>query len=137
MARSSLLVLAACLAAALGFSPAGVPVRQMAVGAPAASSVVMTKCSGGGDGAPKGDKKRRGKVKSLIAKADSAESFKSLVLTPTTESILLKMNWKTRMSMQYPIKRRAAEFGVEVPASFASWQLRPRNTPPHKLTTSF
>ena len=54
MARSSLLVLAACLAAALGFSPAGVPVRQMAVGAPAASSVVMTKCSGGGDGAPKG-----------------------------------------------------------------------------------
>jgi hypothetical protein len=41
-----------------------------------------------------GDKKRRGQIKSLVAKADSAEAFKALILTPTTESLLLKMNWK-------------------------------------------
>lgn len=41
-----------------------------------------------------GDKKRRGKIKSLVAKADSAEAFKALILTPTTESLLLQMNWK-------------------------------------------
>jgi hypothetical protein len=41
-----------------------------------------------------------------------------------------------RMAMQYPIKRRAAEFGVELPASFASWQIHPRNKAKHLLTTS-
>lgn len=38
--------------------------------------------------------------------------------------------------MQYPIKRRAAEFNVQVPDSFASWQIRPRCTAKHLLTTS-
>jgi len=35
-------------------------------------------------------------MKSLLAKVDSAESFKALILSPTTESLLLKMNWKVR-----------------------------------------
>jgi hypothetical protein len=47
-----------------------------------------------------GDKKRRGQIKSLVAKADSAEAFKALILTPTTESLLLKMNWKVRKGAQ-------------------------------------
>jgi len=40
------------------------------------------------------------------------------------------------MSMQYPIKRRAAEFGVEIPAAYASWQVLPRSAKKHLLSPS-
>ncbi len=59
-----------------------------------------------------------------------------MLLSPTTEAMLLKMNWKKRMSQQYKIKARAAEFGVEVPAGFASWQVKPRSTKKHLLQLS-
>jgi len=51
MARFILLCLA--LTGAAGFTPMPA-VRRMSVATPAASSVFMTKCSGGGDGDPKG-----------------------------------------------------------------------------------
>lgn len=38
--------------------------------------------------------------------------------------------------MQYPIKRRAAEFGVEIPAEFGSWQMRPKSAAPFMLSLS-
>ena len=43
------------------------------------------------------------------------------------ESFLLKMNWKVRHAMRVRITKRASQFGVEIPAGFAGWDVRPRS----------
>ncbi len=66
--------------------------------------------------------------------ADSAEEVKAILLSSQTEQLLLKMNWKVRSAAGTRLKKRAAQFGVEVPDGFGSLNVRPRNTPISKLT---
>lgn len=53
--------------------------------------------------------------------ADSAEGVQSILLSSQTESMILKMNWKVRRSAAHQLKKRAAQFGVEVPEKFAAF----------------
>ena len=57
----------------------------------------------------------------------------SELLSASTESMLLKMNWKIRHSMGHKIKARAAQFGVAIPAGFAAWDHSPKSAPKHLL----
>ena len=38
------------------------------------------------------------------------------------------MNWKVRNHCQMHLRKRAAQFGVDVPTDFAAFNVRPRNT---------
>ena len=60
--------------------------------------------------------------------------MKAILLTSQTEGLILKMNWKVRSHCNYHLRKRAAEFEVDVPAGFASANVRPRNTPKSKLS---
>jgi hypothetical protein len=53
---------------------------------------------------------------------------KSILLSSQTEQLLLKMNWKVRQFSKGHINKRAAQFGVEVPAGFAAFDVLPRNS---------
>ena len=68
--------------------------------------------------------------------ADCAEEVNSILLSSSTESMLLKMNWKFRKSAMHHIKRRAAEFDVEVPTAFAGMDAPKQSTKKHLLTPS-
>lgn len=67
------------------------------------------------------------------AQADSAEGVKAILLSSQTESLIMKMNWKVRAHCKMHLKKRAAQFGVDVPADFAGFNVLPRNTPKAKL----
>ena len=43
------------------------------------------------------------------------------------------MNWKVRAASHRQLRKRAAQFEVEVPAAFGGYNVRPRNTPKSKL----
>mmetsp|Transcript_62531 Transcript_62531/g.165981 ORF Transcript_62531/g.165981 Transcript_62531/m.165981 type:complete len:138 (-) Transcript_62531:103-516(-) len=90
----------------------------------------------GGKTPPKDKWLFRPKVNKLVQEADSAEGVKDILLTASTEKLLLKMNWKYRRSAGHKIRKRAAQFGVEVPHEFAAFHVRPRNTPKHLLVPS-
>ena len=62
--------------------------------------------------------------------------MKDILLTSSTESILLKMNWKVRKSAMHHLKSRAAEFDVDVPAAFAGMDAAKQSTKKHLLTAS-
>ena len=72
----------------------------------------------------------------IALQADSAEGVKEILLCPSTEHMLLKMNWKIRKGAAYKIKNRAAEFGVEVPADFGGFNSPKQSTSKHLLTAS-
>jgi SpoVK/Ycf46/Vps4 family AAA+-type ATPase len=91
-----------------------------------------SKGGSGGEGPPL-DKMRRGRVGALIQSADDAEKVKAILISSQTERLLLNMNWKVRSSMQRQLRKRAAQFGVEVPMDFAAYNVRPRNTPKKSL----
>jgi hypothetical protein len=86
--------------------------------------------------APPKDKKRRGEVRKAVTAADSAEKVQDMLLSKNMETFLLKMNWKKRHSMRVRIEKRAAQFDVEIPEGFASWNVKPRSARKHKLTPS-
>ncbi len=54
-----------------------------------------------------------------MPQADSADGVKSILLSSQTEGLLLKMNWKVRRGCEQKIKKRAAQFDVDVPSNFA------------------
>ena len=70
------------------------------------------------------------------AQANSAENVNNILLTSSTESMLLKMNWKVRKSAMHHVKRRASEFGVEVPKAFAGMDSPKQSTAKYLLTPS-
>merc|ERR1719331_1822408 len=104
-----------------------------------AASPLMA-CNGGKGGsggmAPKKDKMRKGKLKALIQAADSAENVKSILLSSQTEQLLLKMNWKVRHFAKGHIKKRAAQFDVEIPEEFGAFNVLPRNAKRCNLVAS-
>ena len=63
-----------------------------------------------------------------ISQADSAENVKSILLSSQTEQLLLKMNWKVRHFAKGHIKKRAAQFDVDIPADFGAFNVLPRNS---------
>ena len=67
------------------------------------------------------------------AQPESAEEVQAILLSSQTEWLIMKMNWKVRDTCKVHLKKRAAQFGVEVPAEFAGFNVLPRNTPKHKL----
>lgn len=73
------------------------------------------------------DQKRRGTISKLCWKCDTPELVKDVLLSDTTEALLIKMNWRVRHSMRFRIKKRAEQFGVEIPAGFAGWDVLPRS----------
>jgi len=89
----------------------------------------------GGEGPPL-DKMRKGRLNALVQAADDADKVKSILLSSQTEGLLLKMNWKVRNVCHRQLKKRAAQFGVEVPAAFGAANVRPRNTPKSKLVAT-
>lgn len=97
-------------------------------------------CNGGKGGrggkSPPKDKARRGKIRRLVWAADSAENVNEILLCSSTESMLLKMNWKIRKSAMHHIKRRASEFEVEVPKAFAAMDAPKQSTGKHLLKPS-
>ena len=48
----------------------------------------------------------------------------------------MKMNWKVRKHCKLHLIKRATQFGVDVPADFAGFNVKPLNTPKHKLVPS-
>ena len=48
--------------------------------------------------------------------------------------MLLKMNWKIRKSAKHQLKKRAAQFEVEVPEAFAGFNSPKQSTAKHLLT---
>lgn len=86
--------------------------------------------------APKLDKKRRGRLNALVNAANSAEDVSAILLSSQTETLLLNMNWKVRSSCHRQIRSKASMFGVEVPAEFGAYNVRPRNTPKSKLVAT-
>ena len=67
------------------------------------------------------------------SQADSAENVKAILLSKQTESLLLDMNWKVRKHCGEHIRKRAAQFEVDVPPEFGAYNVRPRNTIRAKL----
>ena len=125
-----LLLLVASLAATAAFLAPGAVPRGVARGAPP----MMKKCGGkGGHGTPMKDQIRRGKLRRLIWSCDSAEKVNDVLLSGTTERTLVKMNWRKRHSLKLKIRSRAAQFGVEVPETFAGWNIRPYKMGPDEL----
>merc|ERR1719454_2715557 len=104
------LVLAAALLGASAFAPVG----RVATGAiaPRVTPVTMKKC--GTSKSPPKDQKRRGAISKLCYKCDTPELVKDVLLSSETEQLLIKMNWRVRHSMHVRIKKRAAQFGVEI-----------------------
>merc|ERR1719272_512384 len=80
----------------------------------------------GGEGPPL-DKMRRGRVKALIQAADDADKVKAILLSSQTERLLLNTN------LNMHLRKRATQFGVEVPMEFGAFNIRPRNTPKAQL----
>ena len=48
----------------------------------------------------------------------------------------MKMNWKVRKHSKHHIKKRAAQFGVAVPESFAGFNSLKQKMPKHLLVPS-
>jgi len=94
-------------------------------------------CNGGKGGSggmgPPLDKGRRGQFKALVQAADSADDVQAILLSSQTEQLIMKMNWKVRKYCKGHLKKRAAQFGVEVPPAFAGFNMKPLNMPKHKL----
>lgn len=76
---------------------------------------------------------RRGRVKALIQAADDADKVKAILLSSQTERLLLNTNWKVRSNLNMHLRKRATQFGVEVPLEFGAFNVRPRNTPKAQL----
>merc|ERR1719201_2008932 len=131
-----LLILSIAGASALLVSP----VAARAAAQRVAASPLMA-CNGGKGGkggmSPKKDKGRRGQFKALLNVATTAEDVNAVLLTSQTESLIMKMNWKVRKHCKYHLKKRAAELGVDVPAEFAGFHVKPLNTPKSKLVATF
>jgi len=85
---------------------------------------------------PKKDKERRGKLKALLYVADSAENVNAILFSSQTEQLILNMGWRLRKHAKYHIKKRAAQFDVEVPEAFAGFNAPKLSTPKHKLTAT-
>ena len=66
--------------------------------------------------------------------ADDADKVKAILLSAQTERLLLNMNWKVRSNCNMHLRKRATQFGVDVPMDFGAFNVRPRNTPKAKLT---
>mmetsp|Transcript_41597 Transcript_41597/g.138341 ORF Transcript_41597/g.138341 Transcript_41597/m.138341 type:complete len:138 (+) Transcript_41597:39-452(+) len=116
------------------------PPAAVSSSARVAAGPVMA-CNGGkggngGKNPPKDKTVYRPKLSKLIQRADSAENVKSVLLTAQTEAMLLKMNWKYRRAAAHQVRKRAAQFGVEVPGNFAAFNVRPRNAKKHLLVPS-
>ena len=62
--------------------------------------------------------------------------MQAILLSSQTEQLIMKMNWKVRNYCKVHLNKRAAQFGVAVPAEFAGLHVLPRNTPKHKLVAS-
>ena len=75
-------------------------------------------------------------VRYLASQADSAENVKAVLLSSQTEKLILKMNWKVRAHCRHHLTKRAAQFGVDVPAEFAGFNQVKANTPKSKLSPS-
>merc|ERR1712032_1029772 len=97
-------------------------------------------CNGGKGGrggmGPKKDKERRGKLKALIQVADSTEYAKAVLLSSQTEQLILKMNWRLRRSAKHHVKKRAAQFDVDIPDGFAGFNSPKLSTKKHLLSPS-
>lgn len=64
----------------------------------------------------------------LFAQADDADKVKAILLSSQTERLLLNTNWKVRSNLNMHLRKRATQFGVEVPLEFGAFNVRPRNT---------
>jgi hypothetical protein len=64
----------------------------------------------------------------LSAQADDADKVKAILLSSQTERLLLNTNWKVRSNLNMHLRKRATQFGVEVPLEFGAFNVRPRNT---------
>ena len=62
--------------------------------------------------------------------------MKAILLSSQTEQMLLKMNWKVRHFAKGHIKKRAAQFDVEIPEEFGAFNVLPRNSKRCTLTAS-
>ena len=65
---------------------------------------------------------------SLSPQADDADKVKAILLSSQTERLLLNTNWKVRSNLNMHLRKRATQFGVEVPMEFGAFNIRPRNT---------
>lgn len=128
MLRSFQLLAFLAGASALLVSPLAAPHASQRIAASPQMACNGGKGGSGGEGPPL-DKMRRGRLGALIQSADDAEKVKAILISSQTERLLLNMNWKVRSSMQRQLRKRAAQFGVEVPMDFAAYNVRPRNTP--------
>ena len=70
------------------------------------------------------------------AQADSPENVEAILLSSQTEKLVMDMNWKVRKFAKHHIKKRAAQFEVEVPADFAGFGSPKQNMPKHLLSAS-
>ena len=64
----------------------------------------------------------------LSPQADDADKVKAILLSSQTERLLLNTNWKVRSNLNMHLRKRATQFGVEVPMEFGAFNIRPRNT---------
>ena len=64
----------------------------------------------------------------LSPQADDADKVKAILLSSQTERLLLNTNWKVRSNLNMRLRKRATQFGVEVPLEFGAFNVRPRNT---------
>ena len=67
-------------------------------------------------------------MKALIQAADDADKVKAILLSAQTERLLLNTNWKVRSNLNMHLRKRATQFGVDVPPEYGAYNVRPRNT---------
>ena len=66
-----------------------------------------------------------------LRQADDADKVKAILLSAQTERLLLNTNWKVRSNLNMHLRKRAAQFGVDVPPEYGAYNVRPRNTCAH------
>lgn len=66
-----------------------------------------------------------------LPQADDADKVKAILLSQQTERLLLNTNWKVRSNLNHHLRKRASQFGVDVPPEFGAYNVRPRNTCAH------
>lgn len=72
--------------------------------------------------------RRHRSTRPLSPQADDADKIKAILLSSQTERLLLNTNWKVRSNLNMHLRKRATQFGVEVPMEFGAFNIRPRNT---------
>ena len=74
---------------------------------------------------------RLGHPLTSLRQADDADKVKAILLSAQTERLLLNTNWKVRSNLNMHLRKRASQFGVDVPPEYGAYNVRPRNTCAH------